>query len=149
MKKQIILRGLLGMPLGVAISVWWSLASFALLGRGDYALTVPSLEAACGSPLAAAAAQTAAVMAYGAMWGGASVIWEVERWSLLRQTVTHFCLTAAGTFPVAWSLGWMTRSLGGAAVYFGIFIGIYALIWAGGTWMIGRRLRKINRRLEE
>ncbi len=36
--------------------------------------------------------QTVLGMVYGAMWGGASVIWEIENWSLLKMTLSHLAI---------------------------------------------------------
>lgn len=38
---------------------------------------------------------------YGAAWAGASIIWETDRWSILRQTTTRLIVCSLSTFPIA------------------------------------------------
>ena len=62
----------------------------------------------------AVVAQMIASLLYGAVWAGASVIWEMDDWSLLRQTVTHLLAGSIATFPVAYLMYWMKHSIAGS-----------------------------------
>ena len=53
MKKKIIMRALLGAPIGLAISTIISIAISYALGGGSYRAIVPELAADCGSELSA------------------------------------------------------------------------------------------------
>ena len=75
------------------------------------------------------------------------MIWKQEQWSLERQTVTHLLVCSLATFPVAWLCRWMRHDAAGAALYFGIFFAIYALIWLGQYLRIRRRVREMNREI--
>ena len=68
-------------------------------------------------------------------------------WSLARQTVTHLLVCSLATFPVAWLCRWMRHDAAGAALYFGIFFAVYALIWLGQYLGIRRRVREMNREI--
>ena len=78
--------------------------------------------------------------------GGASVIWEVERWSLLRQTLTHFLLCSVVCLPIAWAMGWMADQPGW---YLFGFVAMYAAIWLINYLQIRRRVQEINERLKQ
>ena len=84
---------------------------------------------------------------YGAVWAGASVIWEMDDWSLLRQTVTHLLAGSIATFPVAYLMYWMKHSIAGVVVYFAIFIGIYVGIWITLYSRAKREVTKLNEKV--
>ncbi len=144
MKRKLIARALMGAPLGLAISTVMTLAISYFIGDGQYNPVVPSLVVGCGSELRAAALQTVCCLLYGAVWGGSTVIFEMERWSLLRQTVTHLLICSLSTFLFAYLLHWMERSAAGIALYFGIFFVIYLVIWLAQYGAIRKRIDALN-----
>lgn len=148
MKKKLVLRCLIGAPLGLAISAMITIAISLAIGDGRYYAVVPELAADCGSEINAVLVQAMSAMLYGAVWAGASLIWEQESWSLLRQTVTHLVICSLATFPIAYFLRWMEASLMGIAKYFGIFFGIYLLVWLCQYGSIRRRIRQINAKMQ-
>ena len=48
---------------------------------------------------------------------------------------------------MAWLCRWMRHDAVGAALYFGIFFAVYALIWLGQYLGIRRRVREMNREI--
>lgn len=149
MKKQIIFRMLIGFPLGIMISNIITIIVSYSIGKGQYYPVVPSLIQQIGNETTAVVVQLVLSGIYGAIWAGSSVIWEIEDWSLLKMTVTHFLINSVATFPVAYYTHWMEHNLAGIAAYFGIFIAIYAGIWVGlfGVW--NRRVKQINTKIQE
>jgi len=147
MKKKALLRCLLGAPIGVCIAMWITILISYVHNDGVYYAVVPELVHDFGSELDAVLAQTLCSMAYGAVFAGASMIWEVERWSLLRQTVTHLLIVSLTTLPIAYLLRWMPRSIAGIAQYFGIFFGIYLVIWLWQYAAMKWRVTKINKKV--
>ena len=85
---------------------------------------------------------------YGAAWAGASVIWEKERWSILKQTVVHLIVCSAATFPVAYFARWMPHNGGGILLYFGMFFLIYLIVWLSQYSAMKKRVKEINERLQ-
>jgi len=146
-KKNIFVRALVGAPLGVTVSYFITVAISITIGDGSYYPIEPELAADFGNELNAVLAQTLCSLIYGAAFGGASAVWDMDRWSLARMTVTHLIIVCAATFPIAWLMRWMPRSAAGIAVYFGIFLGIYLLIWLSQYSAIKRRIRLINEKL--
>ena len=131
MKKRILCRALIGAPIGLAIST---------------AITIFS-SLIYGNEINAVVAQMIASLLYGAVWAGASVIWEMDDWSLLRQTVTHLLAGSIATFPVAYLMYWMKHSIAGVVVYFAIFIGIYVGIWITLYSRAKREVTKLNEKV--
>lgn len=148
MKKTLVFRSLLGAVIGIAISYVITIAISLALGDGNYYPVVPELSAALGTEINAVLVQLICSAVYGAVFAAASVIWEVESWSILRMTVTHMLAISLPTFPIAWLLRWMPRDLGGAALYFAIFFLIYAAIWLTQYATTKARLRELNEKLK-
>ncbi len=149
MKKKAILRALIGAPIGPALSILISIMISVSLGTGDFYFVVPELTARCGSELNAVILQTCCVLLYGAFWGAASVIWEMERWSLLRQTVTHLLLGSFATLPIAYFMRWLHPSFPGVILYFAMFYVCYAVIWVCIYFSIKKSIRKINKKVHD
>lgn len=148
MKKKLLIRCLLGAPLGLAISYVITILISLTVGDGNFYPVVPELTADCGSEMNAVLLQAACSLLYGAAWAGASLIWETEGWSILRQTVTHLLVCSLATFPIAYFMRWMHHSVSGVLLYFGIFLGIYLLIWAVQYTAVKRRLQRMNAKIK-
>ena len=122
MKKEALLRGLLGVPLGIALGhIISQLASLGLAG-GEFSPCVPSLVQAMGSEVAAVALQTGLSGLLGAAFGAGSVVWSLAHW--------------------------MEHSLRGILGYFLIYLAIFAGIWAIQYLTWRRRIGKLNQKLE-
>lgn len=102
----------------------------------------------CGNEINAVTLQAVCSLINGAAWAGATVIWEIEDWSLMRQTVTHFIVGSVCTLPIAYVMHWMERSIMGVLSYFGFFFAIYVIIWVS-TFLSMKKLEKINRKIAE
>ncbi len=147
--KKMILRALLGAPLGMVISMVISIIISLCIGDGNYHAVVPELIEWCGSEINAVMLQYGFSALYGAVWAGASVIWEKDSWSLMRQTVTHLVITSVTTFPVAYLTGWMEHSVKGVMVYYGIFFATYFMIWLFQYLPMKKRIAQFNQKVAE
>jgi len=148
-KNKLLKRCLLGAPIGLAISTAITIAISIIVGDGVYYAVVPELIADCGSEINAVVLQAVLSLLYGAAWAGASVIWEKERWSILKQTAVHLVVCSAATFPVAYFARWMPHNVGGILLYFGIFFLIYLTIWLSQYSAMKKRVQQINERLQD
>ena len=111
MKKKVAIRCLIGAPIGVAINTIITIAISLIVGDGRFYAVVPELIADCGTEINAVLLQTICSLLYGAAWAGASIIWEVDNWSILRQTTTHLIICSLCTFPIAYFMRWMNHSI--------------------------------------
>lgn len=148
MKKKIMIRGLLGFPLGMAIGNVISITGSFFWGEGDYVPCVPQFVEAMGSEIYAVALQTFLCAVLGMVFAMASVIWEKDEWSIAKQTGLYFVITVAAMMPIAYITGWMERSLVGIASYFGIFVIIFAAVWVIQYCMIKYHIVRMNRVLK-
>ncbi|MBA1394262.1 DUF3021 domain-containing protein, partial [Lactobacillus sp. XV13L] len=109
--KDIITRSLMSAPIGVtiglAIAIIYSLASHSEHVQ-------PSTEQFIrqfATPVQAFLASMFLWALIGMLYGGSSVCFVQERWSITRQTVTHFFITYISYTLLAIIAGWMPLSL--------------------------------------
>lgn len=144
MIKKAISRALIGIPIGIAIGYIMTIIASAIVGDGFYHAVMPELAVRLGGELKAVLIQIVVCSFYGIAFAGSSVIWEIDSWSLLKQTIVHMLIVSAVCFPSAWLMRWMPRNLSGIIGYVAIFFAIYAVIWLS-TWLfIRHNLSKIN-----
>lgn len=149
MKKKILQRCLMGAPIGLAISTIITIIISLAVGDGNYYPVVPELITDYGTEIHAVLLQTIFSLLYGAAWGGASIIWEMENWSILRQTLTHLVICSLATFPIAFFMRWMEHTIFGILRYFGIFFAIYLIIWLSQYANMKKRVNEMNRKVRE
>lgn len=144
MKKQALLRGLLGFPLGVFIGYSITILISAGWGAGAYSAVVPQLAQQTGSEISAVVLQYVLSGVLGAACAAGSVVWEMNDWSLLKRTVIHFIILTASMFPIAWFAWWMPRTPLGIALYIGIFAAMYAIIFVVQYLFWKKKINNIN-----
>lgn len=149
MKKKVAIRCLIGAPIGLAISNLIAIVISVIVGDGRFYAVAPELIADYGTEINAVLLQTICSLLYGAAWAGASIIWEVDNWSILRQTITHLIICSLCTFPIAYFMRWMNHSIFGVLSYFGIFFAIYFIIWMSQYMAIKKRIQQINSEVQK
>lgn len=147
MKNKILFRGLLGAPVGVCITTLISIIISLIHNDGVFYAAVPEFVAVCENELEAVIIQTVCALLYGGIFGGASVIWDIESWSILRMTLTHLLIISLSTLPIAWIVRWMPHSVIGVVLYFLMFFGVYAVIWVSQYAAIKRQVKKMNEKI--
>lgn len=149
MKKKIFTRCLIGAPIGLAISTIITIIISLTVNDGVYYAVVPELINDCGNELNAVILQAVLSLVYGAVWGGASAIWEMDNWSILKQTIIHLIICSIATFPIAYLTRWMSHDLKGILCYFSIFFAVYMVIWLSQYSALKRRITQINDKLND
>ncbi len=147
MKKQIILRSLIGAVFGIAICTFISIINSVIVNDGNIYMIVPALSLHFNTDLSAYIFQTIMVMIYGTIWGGSSIIWDKHNWSLLKQSLIHLVICSVSTFPVAYILHWMEHSVIGVLIYYAIFFLIYFFVWLSTYCSIRAKVKKINAKM--
>ena len=82
----------------------------------------------------------------GAVGMGCQFIYEIERYSLTRATVTHFALTISCMLALGWGLGWQADDI---AVWIIVvsWVAVYLIIWIVMYLTFRRKVRKMNENL--
>lgn len=149
MKKQILLRGGIGIPIGITISYLFTIVGSLCWGTGAYSPCVPELTAAVGSEIYAVLLQMVLSAVLGFVCAAASVVWDIERWGIAVQTGVYFLILSVIMLPIAYVLRWMEHSVSGCLIYLGIFVALFVLIWLF-SYLIGKyNVKKMNSRLNK
>ena len=144
MKKQIIMRGILGFPVGVTIGFAITLMISACVGDGGYYPVTPELIGSMGNELNAVILQTVLCGVMGSGFAMASVIWELDSWSLAKQSGTYFLIACILMLPIAYIANWMEHSVAGVLSYVGVFVVIFVMVWLVQYLSWKLRIQKMN-----
>lgn len=148
MIKKVFLRGLLGFPIGIAIGYAVTIFKSLGTGQGYYFPCVPELIELMGNEINAVIVQTVLCGLLGAAFGSGSVIWEIDSWSIVKQTGIYFAIVSVVMLPIAYFMFWMEHSVKGFLSYFGIFVAIFIFIWLI-QYLIGKyNVTKMNSKLK-
>jgi len=144
MKKKILLRGLLGAPLGIAISYLITVIISLSIGNGLFYPVTPQLIEMTGSELNAVLLQTLLSCIVGAGFAMASVIWDMDAWSLAKQSGIYFAIICVVMFPISYFAGWMPHTVIGTVLYILIFVVIFIMVWLIQYYTWKNRISKLN-----
>lgn len=144
MKKTLIHRGLLGFPLGIAIG--YAITLFVSIGIGGncYYSVNQELINTAGTELNAVLLQTLLCGIMGSLFAMGSVVWDIDTWSLTKQTAAYFVIACLAMFPISYFAGWMPHSVVGAVLYTGIFIAIFAICWIAQYLSMQHKINEMN-----
>lgn len=149
MKKEIIGRGLVGFPLGIALGYVITVLTSLGLGDGSYIPCMPELVSAMGNEIHAVVVQTLLSGLIGTGFAASSVIWEMDTWSLVKQTGIYFLIVSLVMLPIAYFAYWMEHSIIGFCVYFGIFALVFVVLWAIMYIIRRHHVKQMNEKLSK
>lgn len=78
---------------------------------------------------------------------GISIIFDIEEWSLLRQTITHSILLAP-YLPFAFYIGWVPPTICGKIYFVLVYFIIYLIIWFSFKLYWTKKAKELNEELE-
>lgn len=142
MGKRVVLQLLRGYAVTVGLCLLIQMA----VGLACGSVVAPAFGARFRSEGVAALAQLGLTGMIGAAFSGAALLFDVERWSYLRQGIAHFLVTAAVWVPVVW-LCWMPVSWTGRIWSLAGWTLTYAVNWTIQYFLYRRRIAELNRRI--
>lgn len=148
MKKKMIVRGLFGLPVGIAIGFVITLFVSVCMGDGSLHPVAPELIDMMGNELNAVILQTVLCAIIGVGFSTASVIWEIDSWSLAKQSGIYFLLISVIMLPIAYFANWMKHTLVGILSYMGVFAGFFVVVWLSQYLLWKWNIRKMNARIQ-
>ena len=147
MIKKMILRGLIGVPIGITISYLITIIISICIGKGIYYPVSDELIGLIGNELNALILQTIISGLMGAGFSMLSIIWEINSWSLFKQSAIFFGSSCLLMFPAAYLLNWMSHTAIGILIYVGIFILIFVIIWLSYYFYMKNKIKKMNSKI--
>ena len=139
-----IQRGLLGFPLGIAIGYVITVIISICIGDGFFHPVNPELVNKMGSELNAILIQTGLSGIMGTGFAMASVILEIDSWSLAKQSGIYFTIACVIMFPISYFANWMPHSTAGILSYVGIFVAIFVITWLVQYFVWKRKVKRMN-----
>lgn len=144
MKKKAFLRGLLGFPLGISIGYIITIIISLGWANGFYSPCVPALVEQMGSEINAVIFQTVLSGLLGSTFSAASLIWEIDKWSMAKQTGLYFMITALVMMPLAYLAKWVEPTFIGMLAYFGSFTIVFIIVWLIQYTIWKNKINKMN-----
>jgi len=149
MIKKVLQRAVFSFMAGITCSLIISIVLMTIMNRPDFHMMVPEFEARFSSPYLAFSVKLILLGVISAGFGGSSVIYDIERWSFLKQGIIHFLITVMIWFPIS-IFCWLTTKYRSAAVSTLLsFLFTYVLTWFIRYVQCKNTLNKINSRIEE
>jgi|GEM_PF-829869 len=82
------------------------------------------------------------------MWcSGISIVFDIEEWSILRQTITHSLLLAP-YLPFAFYIGWVPPTTIGKILFVLFYFVVYFIIWFCFKLYWTKKAKELNEELE-
>lgn len=144
MKNRIIKLALIGFPVGIVIGFVITLIISACIGDGFYYPVTPEFIGLMGNELNAVILQTVLCGIIGSGFAMASVIWDIDSWSLAKQSAIYFLIACIIMFPIAYIANWMKHSIAGVLSYVGIFVVIFVIAWLVQYLSWKRKIKRMN-----
>ena len=140
MGKRLILPMLVGFGTTVFLDI---LIQFCMAMAGE-AVVTPAFAARFPNENAAILAQLGLTGLIGMAFAGGAHVFEIERWSFLKQGIVHFLITAAVWMPVAW-LCWTPMPVQAVWISIGGWTLTYAINWLVQYFIWRNKVRALNR----
>ncbi|MDF2845451.1 MAG: hypothetical protein K0R00_3877 [Herbinix sp.] len=149
MVKRAFLRAFHGFMCGTVINVILALCIVAIVNKPDFAPLVPDYASHFESKIVALLLQCILIGLTSAIFGAGSVILEFERWSLLKQSVIYFILTAIVWVPVSIFCWRIDKYLPAFISFILSYTLTYIISWSIQLKICKKTVLEINQKLEE
>lgn len=149
MKTKLVKRIFVGVPLGISIGYVLSIVFSMIFANGYYGAVHPELTILLGSEINAVIIQTILWSIIGAVFAGGSIIWELDNWSLTKQTIAVFFLYFVTMTPIGIFLKWIPLSTIGFTIFIVNFVLIFSGIWLSVFLTLKRTVDAINDKLSK
>lgn len=147
--KKIIKAGILGMPLGITIGLIIALI-FSYLNHTDYLMaSSPQFFTNFSSNLDGTTFSILLWALMGFVFSSSSLVFNIENWSITKQTVIHFITTFILFTILACLAGWFPLQATFFIYYFIEFLIIYLIVWTTTMAIEKKKINELNRLLNK
>ena len=147
MKKEVTKRAILGFIYGVFIGQTILIIESLFMRDGNFYAVSNSLLELAGTKIAAVIIQYFLTGIIGTTFAATTVIFEMDNWSLLRQTITHFVITSIVMYIAGFLCGWFPHTVVSTLIWFGVFVVVYVIFWICFSMYYKNKVKKINEAL--
>ncbi|MBR6340378.1 MAG: DUF3021 domain-containing protein [Treponema sp.] len=146
-KKAVAKRAILGFIYGVFIGQTILILESLFMRDGNFYFVSKSLLDLTGTKIAAVIVQYFMTGLLGTTFAATTVIFEMDNWSLLKQTILHFVITSIVMYIAGFLCGWFPHTLVSTLIWFGVFIVVYLIFWLSFSLYYKNKVKKINEAL--
>ncbi len=147
MIKKFIKKSIMAIPINISINYLIVLFISLSIGNGKFYPVSPNTIAVVGSEMKAVLIQLLIIFILAITYGGGSIIWEIEEWSLLKQTISFYLLNAIPTMGIMYFSDMQAFSTGLLISTFIIYTLIFVIIWFANYISYRNKINKINKNL--
>ena len=148
MLKKMLSRALVSAPICMLINQLIGICVSLANADGRYSPVTPAFAARFPSDTVAVIVQLLLIGLVGATFAACSVIFEIERWSFLRQGLIHLAITSAVASPVC-LFCWLPESAAGAWVLVGSWLFTYTVTWLSQYLLYRHRVRALDAKIKQ
>ena len=146
MLKKILSRSLISAPASVLIHQLVALCISLANGDGRYLPVTPAFAARFDNEITSVIVQMLLIGLIGAVFAGCSVIFEIERWSFLKQGLAHLLATSAVLIPISLYC-WTPENIYGALALIISWLATYSATWLAQYLVYRHEIRKLNAKI--
>ena len=147
LKKEAVKRAIMGFIYGVFIGQTILILESLMARDGNFYPVAASLVNLAGTKIGAVIIQYFLTGIIGTTFAATTVIFEMDNWSLLKQTILHFVITSIVMYIAGFLCGWFPHKLSSTLIWFGIFIVIYVIFWISFSSYYKNKVKKMNEAL--
>ena len=147
LKKEAVKRAIMGFIYGVFIGQTILIIESLFMRDGNFYPVAASLVNLAGTKIGAVIIQYFLTGIIGTTFAATTVIFEMDNWSLLKQTILHFVITSIVMYIAGFLCGWFPHKLSSTLIWFGIFIVIYVIFWISFSSYYKNKVKKMNEAL--
>ena len=148
MKKEVAKRAILGFIYGVFIGQTILIIESLFMRDGNFYAVSTSLLELAGTKIAAVIIQYFLTGIIGTTFAATTVIFEMDNWSLLRQTILHFIIVSIVMYIAGFLCGWFPHTVVSTLIWFGVFVVVYVIFWICFSMYYKNKVKKINSHLQ-
>ncbi len=147
LKKEAVKRAIMGFIYGVFIGQTILILESLMARDGNFYPVAASLVNLAGTKIGAVIIQYFLTGIIGTTFAATTVLFEIDSWSLLKQTIIHFIITSIVMYIAGFLCGWFPHKLSSTLIWFGIFIVIYVIFWISFSSYYKNKVKKMNEAL--
>lgn len=148
MLKKILKRALISTPICMVVSQIITIIISHIIGDGRFFPVTSAFAAYFQSETTAVIVQSLLVGFIGATFAGCSVIFEMEKWSYLKQGLIHLLITSVVLVSVC-LICWRPINRVGIWIMLSGWTFTYLCTWLPQYFVYRHRIRRLNERIQE
>jgi hypothetical protein len=147
MLKKIITKSCIGFVCGVTAEQFIIIMMCLFVNKQNFIPLVPSFQMHFTSQALALGVSNILIGIISAVFSACSIIFEIEKWSFLKQGLIHFLITTAVWFPISIFLWGMYVYPQAVRSVFISFTCTYAITWFIQYLLCRKSIKEINSKI--